>query len=281
VLIPIDPVLLSAGPLAVRWYGVLALAGLGVAVWLSLRQMRRQALGQRVALDGLAWALPIGLLGARLANVLGYWDYYLTQPAALWQLNLDGLSLWGGLAAGGLIFAARVGRGAPGRGRRILDTVAPYVLLGIAIGRIGEFIDGQAQGPPSDLPWATQYASRLASTPDFGVPRQPAQLYDGLVALMLFGFLLLLPRWLPAGTRLAVALVVYGGARLALGAVRLDPTFAFGLQIEQLLACGAILVGVGFGLRPLLRRRARRDTPSVGGHSTDEAPPTPQDSLAA
>jgi phosphatidylglycerol:prolipoprotein diacylglycerol transferase len=282
VLIPIDPVLLSYGPAAVRWYGVLALAALGLAIWLGLRALRRKDLGNRLALDGLAWALPVGLVGARLANVLGYWDYYLTRPAELWQLNLEGLSLWGGLAAGGLIFAARLRRGGAIRRRQILDTLAPYVLLGIAVGRIGEFIDGQGQGPPSELPWATQYASRLAASPDFGVPRQPAQLYDALVALALFGLLLLVPSKLPAGSRMALALVAYGVARLALGAVRLDPAFAFGLQIEQLLAIGAIVIGAVFGVRPLLRQRTRQPARSAtASASSDHDKHTAEDSLAA
>jgi phosphatidylglycerol:prolipoprotein diacylglycerol transferase len=282
VLIPIDPVLLSFGPVAVRWYGVLALVGLGLAIWLSLRALQREALGPRLALDGLAWALPIGLVGARLANVLGYWDYYLTQPAELWQINLEGLSLWGGLAAGGLIFATRVGRGGPMRQRQILDAIAPYVLLGIAVGRIGEFIDGQGQGAPSDLPWATQYASRLAASPDFGVARHPAQLYDALLALGLFGLLLLVPSKLPAGSRMAIAVVAYGVGRLALGGVRLDPAFAFGLQIEQLLAIGAIVIGAVFGLLPLLRSRApRRAQPTAPAVSRDPDKRTPEDSLAA
>jgi phosphatidylglycerol:prolipoprotein diacylglycerol transferase len=282
VLIPFDPVLVSFGPFAVSWYGVLALVGLGLAVWLSLRALQREGHGHRLALDGLAWALPIGLVGARLANVLGYWDYYLTRPSELWQIPLDGLSLWGGLAAGGLVFAARVGRGGPLRQRQILDIVAPYALLGIALGRVGEFVEGQGQGPPSDLPWATQYASRLAASPDFGVPRHPTQVYDALFALALFGVLLLLPSKLPAGSRVAIGLVAYGLARVVLGTVRLDPAFAFGLQIEQLLAIGAIVIGAAFGVRPLLwRHKPLQAKPNTSAESSGREKHSSEDSLAA
>ncbi len=209
MLIDIDPVLLSVGPLAVRWFGLLALLGLGVAIWLSLRELKRQRLSRNLALDALAWGLPAGLLTAWLVHVIGNWDYYLTNSGEVWQLNVDSLSLWGGLVGGCLIGAARLRRD-PLRRRRILDAMVPYAALGIAIGRLGEFLDGQGQGLASTLPWATRYTNHLAASPDFGVARHPAQLYDGLGALVLFALLVVLPASLPAGTRLAIFLVVYG-----------------------------------------------------------------------
>lgn len=252
MLIALDPVVLHLGPLAVRWFGLLALAGLGLAIWRSQRALDREHLPRKVALDALAWALPAGLVTARLVHVLGWWDYYLTHTSELWQLNLDGLSLWGGLLGGGLMAFARL-RSEPDRQRRrMLDAVAPKIGLGIAVGRLGAFLDGHGQGVPSDLPWATQYANRLAATPDFGVSRQPAQLYDAAVALALWLILSALPRRWPAGSRLAVFLVLYSAARLGLGAVRLDPPFLFGLQIEQIVALGGLGFGVWYALRPLL-----------------------------
>jgi phosphatidylglycerol---prolipoprotein diacylglyceryl transferase len=252
VVIALDPVLLSVGPLAVRWFGLLALIGLGVAVWRSTRQLTARRLPARLALDALAWGLPAGLLVARLVHVLGWWDYYLTHGAELWQLNLDGLSLWGGLVGGSVLAAARLRRQSrPLPGRRMFDVVAPNIALGIGIGRLGEFLDGHGQGVPTDLPWATHYLNRLAATPDFGVPRQPVQLYDALVALALFFILSTLPRRLPAGSRMALGCVVYAAARLGLGAIRLDPPFLFGLQLEQILALGVLIFGLWYGARPL------------------------------
>src|SRR3979411_2475497 len=90
MIVAIDPVLVSVGPFGVRWFGLLALAGLGLATWLSLRGLARQRLSRRAALDALAWALPAGLMVGRLVHVLGWWDYYLTNPGAIWQLNVDG-----------------------------------------------------------------------------------------------------------------------------------------------------------------------------------------------
>jgi phosphatidylglycerol---prolipoprotein diacylglyceryl transferase len=256
VLIAIDPVVLNLGPLAVRWFGLLALAGLGLATWRSLRALEREGLPRKLALDALAWGLPAGVLVARLVHVLGWWDYYLTHGPELWQLNIDGLSLWGGLLGGSAIAFARLhSKRNPLRRRRILDVIAPNLALGIALGRFGAFLDGHGQGLPSDLPWATQYASPLAATPDFGVSRQPAQLYDALVALALFLLVSNLPRRWPAGSRLAVFLVLYSSARLLLGSVRLDPAFLFGLQLEQILALGGLGFGAWYGLRPVFSAR--------------------------
>jgi len=273
VVVTINPVVLEIGPLAVRWFGLLALIGLGLAVWLSLRDLGRRALGRRQALDALAWGLPAGLLVGRLVHVLGWWDYYLTDSGAIWQLNVDGLSLWGALLGGLAIAFARQKRN-PLR-RRILDVIAPNAALGIAVGRMGAFLDGHGQGLPSDLPWATQYASRLAATPDFGVPRHPAQVYDALIALVLFVALSRAPPGLPAGSRLAAFLVLYGVARLVLGSVQLDPAFLFGLQIEQILALGATGFGLVYGLRPVVQLRRARLAPDQGERRQRE------DSLAA
>ncbi|MGI9147947.1 MAG: prolipoprotein diacylglyceryl transferase family protein [Chloroflexota bacterium] len=277
MLIALDPVLLTIGALAVRWFGLLALVGLGLAVWLSLRALEREGLDRGVALDALAWALPAALVTARLVHVLGWWDYYLTHASELWQLSIDGLSLWGGLVGGGVIGFARLGsRCDPQTRRRILDVVAPNLALGIGVGRLGAFLDGHGQGLPSDLPWATQYANRLAATPDFGVPRQPAQLYDALVALTLWVALSRLPRRWSAGSRMALFLVLYSSSRLGLGMVRLDPSFLFGLQIEQLLAVLGLAFGVWYGLRPGLSSGRSRLAAAPGHVATtaDRTKPT-------
>jgi phosphatidylglycerol:prolipoprotein diacylglycerol transferase len=264
--IGLNPVLLAAGPLVVRWGNLLALVGLGLGVWLTLREASRLGVARRPILDALAWVLPVGVLMARLVHLLGWWDYYLIRPAEIWRLSPDGLSLWGGLVGGGRVAAARL-RGLPRRRLRILDAAAPGIALGIAVGRLGMFLDGAGQGLPSDLPWATTYASSLSATPDFGVPRHPAQVYDLLVALGLGALLLLLGRGrLADGTRFWLFVAAYAAARLALGAVRLDPPFLFGVQIEQLLAAGCLVLGLRRFLS--LRRRAPAVQPSVS-HAAD------------
>jgi phosphatidylglycerol:prolipoprotein diacylglycerol transferase len=242
-VIGFEPLVVPIGPWAVRAFGLLALVGLGVAVAITWRGARAHVLSITPISHALAWAIPVGVITARAVHVLGWWDYYLMHGTEIGQLSPDGLSLWGGLAGGGL--AAWVALRHDPRRRHIFDLAAPGVLLGIAIGRFGQFLDGYGQGAPSTLPWATQYASRLMGVPDFGVPRHPVQVYDGLVALALFTLLCRAPRHARATT----AMVVYAAASLALAPLRLAPAFLFGLQIEQMLAAATLVLGSLIGLR--------------------------------
>jgi phosphatidylglycerol---prolipoprotein diacylglyceryl transferase len=256
VILPFSPVLVTLGPLAVRWFGLLALLGLGLAVWLSLRDLAQARLSRKAALDALAWGLPAGLLVGHVVHVLGWWDYYLIHAAEVWRFDVDDVSVWGGLLAGAAVFAARLKRH-PLRRRRIFDVVAPNAAAGIAVGRLGAFLEGAGQGLPSALPWATQYTSPLAAVPDFGVPRHPLQLYEAMIALVLVFALRALPARLPAGMRAGAFLVLYGLAGLALGPLRLDPAFLFGLPLEQLLALCAVACGASYALLPLLKARRK------------------------
>jgi phosphatidylglycerol:prolipoprotein diacylglycerol transferase len=260
IVLPLDPLLLSLGPLTIRWGNLLALVGLGLGIWLTLREARALGVARRPMLDALAWAVPVGVLTGRLAHVLEWWDYYLTRPADIWKFSPDGLSLWGGLLGGGLVALAVLGRRRSGRRARSLDAAAPGVALGIAVGRLGMFLDGAGQGLPTGVVWATRYTSPLAATPDFGVPRHPAQVYDGLVVLALFGLMWVLRARLADGWRAWLFVVGYAAARVVLGALRLDPPFVFGLQVEQLIALGCLLVAFVSGARRLIRRAAVQAT---------------------
>ena len=259
MVIGVDPIIVSLGPVAIRWFGVLALLGLGVGLGLTLRAARAIGIpGERV-LDAAAWSIPVGVLSARAAHVMGAWEYYFTRPAEIWQITLGGLSLWGGLV-GGSVAAAIALRRDPLSRARIADAASPGLALGIAIGQVGRFLNGDGQGLPTNLPWGTRYTHELSAVPDFGVPRHPAQVYDGIVALLVFALLLRLPRTGPIGVRFWTFLALYGGARVALGGVRLEPAFLFGLQEEQLIALFAAIFAV---VQVLRAWRAARASPRL------------------
>ncbi len=243
-----DPIVVAIGPLAVRWFGLLALVGLGVGVYVTLRQASFYGVERSAILAALPWALPVGVLSARFVHVVGWWDYYLIRPAEIWQLGIDGLSLWGGLA-GGACAAFLALRRQSGMRKRAFDTAALGVAIAIAVGRLGAFLDGHGQGVPSDLPWATFYTHPLAATPDFGVPRHPVQLYDGLLCVAIAA---LLAR-VPLGWRAATFGSLYAAARVTMSGFYLDSAFLFGWQIEQIVAAGVGAGAILLGLRSVRR----------------------------
>ncbi len=103
--ITLDPIAVGIGSFAVRWYGLLALTGLAVGVWHTVRLAVSAGLKSRTVLDTAALALPVGFVCARITGVLSEWDYYFTEPRRILDLGLHGLSLWGGIVGSGLALA--------------------------------------------------------------------------------------------------------------------------------------------------------------------------------
>jgi phosphatidylglycerol:prolipoprotein diacylglycerol transferase len=257
ILIEVEPVLVRVGPLVIRWFGLLLLLAVLLGLWIAVRGAAARGLPPLGVLDLASWVLPVGFLGARLLHLLEHWEYYLTQPAAILDLPAGGLNFWGGLAAGGLaVVCLGARRGLPIG--PLADAATPALAVAEPIGRLGSFLNGDGQGLPSDLPWATLYRSSEALSPDFGVPRHPAQLYQLLADLLILGLLWRLRgAALPAGARFWIWLALYGFTRVLVAAVRLEPPFLLGLQQGQLLGLAAVALS-GFVMIRLSSRPAGR-----------------------
>ena len=171
----IPPVIVSIGPFAIRWYGVMYVVGYVVGYRLALGRIRRGAtLLTREGLDTLIWYLVIGMLvGARLTYVVVYGaGEYRAHPAEVFAIWRGGLSFHGaviGMACACALFARR---------HRIpildvTDTVALCGAPGLFFGRLGNFINGELYGRPSNVPWAM-----IFPTDPLHVPRHPSQLYE-------------------------------------------------------------------------------------------------------
>jgi len=173
----IDPVAIDIGPVEIHWYGILYLVGFVVAWWLGRRRDPwRPWRAQDV--DDLLFFVAIGVIaGGRLGYVLFYdLPRFLGDPLSILRIWQGGMSFHGGLL--GVIFAMWLF--ARRRGRRffeVADFVAPLVPHGIALGRLGNFINGNLWGRPSDLPWAMVFPDPRAGD----VARHPSQLYQMLL----------------------------------------------------------------------------------------------------
>jgi len=181
-----NPVAFSIGPLAVRWYGLMYLAGFGAAWWLGTRRIARgDAPIDRQQFDDLLFLGVLGvILGGRLGYVLFYQrGHYAAHPLevlAVWQ---GGMSFHGGLLGVMLAMAFACWRYRVDY-LRVMDFVAPLVPLGLAAGRLGNFINGELWGRVTDLPWGMVFRGAGDA------PRHPSQLYEfALEGLALFALL--------------------------------------------------------------------------------------------
>ncbi len=164
-----DPIAFSIGPLAVRWYGLMYLAGFAAAWWLGLRRIEKATPEHPVAVtrtqfDDLLFASVLGvILGGRLGYVLFYKPlYYAAHPLEIFAIWQGGMSFHGGFL-GVLVAMWLLARKHRLDWWQLMDFVAPLVPIGIAAGRLGNFINGELYGRVTDLPWGDGVSRRRRS----------------------------------------------------------------------------------------------------------------------
>ncbi len=257
----IDPVAIEIGPLVVRWYALAYIVGLIIgwkyAVWLNRRPAGLAP--QAVLDDFLAWAVVGIVLGGRIGYILFYQPgYYLANPLAVFELWRGGMSFHGGLI--GIILAMLLfARRRSVSFLALTDLVAAAGPIGLFLGRIANFINGELFGRPSDAPWAMIFPSGGSA------PRHPSQLYEaGMEGVLLFLILFVLAtafqarRW--PGAISGTFLAGYGLARIIAEFFREpDPQLGFlwgGATMGQLLSLPMIALGIGVVLYARGRRPA-------------------------
>ena len=151
----IDPVIFSIGPIAVRWYGLMYVVGFLLAWWLAKKRCKRpDSPVNAEQVDDLVFYSMLGvIIGGRIGSMLFYnFDKFLEDPLYLLRIWEGGMSFHGGLL--GVFLAMWLhGRKLGHPLWRMLDFVAPLVPLGLGFGRIGNFINGELWGKPTDVPW--------------------------------------------------------------------------------------------------------------------------------
>ena len=241
----IDPIALQLGPVKIHWYGLMYVVGFIAAWWLARRRAAAaNSTWKTVDVDDLIFFAAVGVIaGGRLGWIFVYgFDRLVQDPLAIIRVWEGGMSFHGGLA-GVMIAIAWFARQ---RGRKVADVfdfTAPLPAIGLFAGRIGNFINGELWGKPTDVPWGFLVGGDI---------RHPTQLYEAsLEGILLFTLIW----WFTSKPRLRLApaglfLVLYASFRILVELLRLPDAnigyLAFGwLTMGQLLSLPMLIAGLG------------------------------------
>jgi phosphatidylglycerol:prolipoprotein diacylglycerol transferase len=254
----------TLGPIPIHTYGVLLAIAFLSGLWVASRQAKRDGLDSGRITDMAVWVLIAGLLGAKALLVALDWRFYWKSPRELLSIFQSGGVFFGGLLAG-ILVAWWYARRYQLPGWRTADVLAPGVVIGQAIGRLGCFSAGCCWGKPATVPWAVTftdvYASRTVGTP-LDTPLHPSQLYESAAAFLIFFFLLwLAPRKRFQGQVTLAYVALYSIVRFALEFLRGDADR--GTWFGGLLSTSQIVALVLLLAAALLLPRVRRGQPSA------------------
>ncbi len=237
ITIHIDPVIFHLGPFAPRWYGLMYVVGIVAGVLVARPYANRSGITNEQVETILGPAIIAGLIGGRL--------YFDLQNLDQMDSLITYFAVWeGGMAFFGAIFGASLAMIITSKLARIplwsvLDTAAIFAVVGQFFGRIGNVINGDIVGPPTDLPWGVTYThpGALAFGRELGVAYHPAAIYEMAANVVLFLILWNLRSRLPKpGMLFALYLIGYSLSQFAVFFLRTEPQLLFGLQQAQLTA---------------------------------------------
>lgn len=261
IQINIDPTLFrwDGLPVQITWHGFFTAVGTLVGIWIAVRFAVRAGYTEDDTFSVAMWGVIGAIIGARLFHVIDQWDFYAKDPIAIIKVNEGGLAIYGTIVGGplaGAIYAWRKGLNVA----RLADVAAAPLILGMAIGRIGDIINGEHHGAPAPgFPLAVVYTNPN-TLGEIGRPVHLAVGYELVLDLLIFCLLVWLARgilranrrwqfnWEPRLPRDGMVFWTYLGlyslARFFIQFYRQDTPFALGLSQAQLLSVLTVMVAV-------------------------------------
>lgn len=276
----------SLGPLTIHTYALCLLAGIVAAAWITDRRLRARGAAPGIAVDIAMWAVPIGIVGARIYHVLTHLDDFTGPGVDAWawvRIWEGGNALFGSLLGG----AVGVWIGCRISGLRFwsfADALAPGLLVAQAIGRLGNYVNQELFGVPTTLPWGLEIRSDApmfpAGTPE-GTLFHPLFLYEMIWNLIGVAVLLLIERrvvrrnealladggtpgaGLRWGRLFGLYLIWYGLGRSWLESIRIDPTSDAPLGVPANIWTSGVAILLGIAIIVVQGRRHPEPEPSV------------------
>jgi phosphatidylglycerol:prolipoprotein diacylglycerol transferase len=260
IIINLEPNLFRLGPFLITWHGVFAVIGILAAARLGLWLLEKDGVEVQGGADGVGWMVVVGLIGARLLYVWENFKLFNGQLVRIFYLTEGGISQWGGLF-GAMVGAYIWARRAKIPFWKVIDAGGAATMIGLAVGRIGDVINGEHHGTPTTAPWGVEYVN--PST--LGQPGQvvhPEVAYEMILTLAILGLLLPFHQRLkarfPDGVLGLIYLGLYAAGRFLLSFYRTDPSVFLGMRQAQVASLLMVVIAV-VAIPILLRRSRSRD----------------------
>ena len=256
----INPVAFRIGSFAIRWYGIIICLGLLLCVMLGMRKCKKYAIKADDLLDYIIIGIPAAIIGARIYYVAFSWKDFsgnLKEIFAIWK---GGLAIYGAVIAIA-ITAFIICRVKKIRFLHILDFALPYVMLGQAIGRWGNFFNQEAFGGPTNFALGMT-GNLIARKMGEGVTVHPTFLYESLWCFAGFAFIAIYRQKLQKniGEVSALYMIVYGAERALVEGLRTDSLMlnigSFGIRVSQWLSVALVIVGIALFIDSRIRGKS-------------------------
>lgn len=236
VEIKIDRVAFRIFGIEIMWYAIIILTGVMFGLYVASKNAKLRNIKEDEISNLLLFALPISVIGARIYYVIFEWQNYKGNFISMINIREGGLAIYGAVIAAVIVvyfFSKKKGINV----RDLLDVCAPGLILGQAIGRWGNFVNQEAHGTETDLPWAVIIE---------GKKYHPTFLYESLGNFLIFGFLMIYMRKYQKkkGEIILLYAILYGGLRFFVEGLRTDSLMFLGLRISQVVSVIGVLVGI-------------------------------------
>lgn len=243
------PILFEFGPIQIRFYGLMYVIAIFVGSFLIKKEVRRKGIQMTDddVMNFILWSVLGGIVGARIYYVVFNWGYYFANPKEIPAVWHGGLAIHGGLI-GGIIVAYLYLNRRKISFWRMADCVAPAIILGQAFGRFGNFMNGDAHGRPTTMPWGIVFPSDSIAGREFpNIPLHPTMLYEMVINLCLFLFLWfgLKNREHKNGFIFAMYLMLYSLGRFVVEGFRADSLMIGPLRAAQVVSLTLALIALG------------------------------------
>jgi len=244
------PILLKIGPIEIRYYGLMYVIAIIVGLFLLRKEILRKDidLSKDDTISYVFWVVTGGILGARIYYVLFMWkQYYSHYPLEIYAIWHGGLAIHGGII-GGIIAVFLYSKVKKVSFIGMVDTTVPMLALGQAFGRLGNFMNGDAHGIPTDLPWGIIFPKGSIAGNEFpNTPLHPVMLYELLLNLISFFILWKLrKRDSKNGFILAIYILNYGIIRFFVSFFRADSLMLGNLRAAHIISVIFVVSSLSF-----------------------------------